>query len=143
LGFTQEPKNTLKHLRCFFDFVRKFLLNNRKKIQPLQKLFTNVKGERIYWNTEAEQPFIRIKKNFSQNKKLYPHNITKPRIIVGDASYVATGVLLLQHETNETKIDTVPALYTTTKDTLRPLRCYSHSMQPAEKNYPAFKKENP
>ena len=92
--------------------------------QPLNDLLK--KTEQWKWNKKRQAAFEKLKAAFISQPVLIIPDYSKPFIIEADASLFATGVVLLQEDSNG---EEHPAGY------------LSHSLSPAEHNYQVYNHE--
>ena len=91
--------------------------------KPLRKL---LKSDAVWnWSTSCQTSFAELKKRVSQPPVLAHFNSSSPTFITCDASAVALGALLSQHQGGDE----------------RPIVFASRTLSPAERNYSASERE--
>jgi RNase H-like domain found in reverse transcriptase/Reverse transcriptase (RNA-dependent DNA polymerase)/Integrase zinc binding domain/gag-polyprotein putative aspartyl protease len=119
------PKNT-RDVRAFMGAVgyyRRFIPQFAEPVAILARLLK--KNERFEWKEEHQTAMDKLKKYMANTPVLRPPDFRKPFMIVTDASDFAIGGALMQmHEGRE-----------------HPVRYWSRTLQPAERNYHTTEKE--
>jgi hypothetical protein len=119
------PKNT-RDVRAFMGAVgyyRRFIPQFAEPVAVLAKLLK--KNERFHWEREHQEAMDKLKKLMASAPVLRPPDFTKPFLVVTDACDFAIGGALMQvHNGRE-----------------HPIRYWSRTLQPAERNYHTTEKE--
>ena len=127
-GISDWPvPTTLKQLRLFLGFgnyYRKFIKNYSDLTQPLNKLLR--KDNKFMWTDERQYAFNELKQRFMTKPCLIMPNQSMPFYVKADASKYATGVVLMQHDSN---------------GQLHPCSFLSQTFSPAEWNYQIYNHE--
>ena len=101
-GITDWPiPKTLKQIQSFLgfcNFYRKFVPNFSDIAKPLNNL--QRKDAPWIWTEECQQAFERLKDILTKEPSLLVPDKLKPFILETDASKVATGAVLYQHNGN-------------------------------------------
>ena len=101
-GITEWPvPKTLKQVQSFLgfcNFYRKFVPNFSDIAKPLNTL--QRKDTPWNWTNECQQAFLQLKDILTKEPSLLVPDKTKPFILETDASKVATGAVLYQHNGN-------------------------------------------
>ena len=120
------PKS-LKEVRGFLgfcNFYRQFIKDFAKIARPLNDL--TKKSEPFIWTETRDKAFHDLKTIFLSEPVLKQPDLNKPFILETDASKFATGGVLFQADE---------------KNALRPCAFFSHSLNPAERNYEIYDRE--
>ena len=119
------PKNT-RDVRAFMGAVgyyRRFIPQFAEPVAVLAKLLK--KNEKFHWDSEHQEAMDKLKKLMASAPVLRPPDFTKPFLVVTDACDFAIGGALMQvHNGRE-----------------HPIRYWSRTLQPAERNYHTTEKE--
>ena len=119
------PKST-RDVRAFMGAVgyyRRFIPHFAEPVATLAKLLK--KNTKFYWTEEHQEAMDKLKRYMAITPVLRPPDFRKPFLVVTDASDFAIGGALMQiHEGRE-----------------HPVRYWSRTLQPAERNYHTTEKE--
>ena len=119
-----KPPSSVKGVQSFIgfcNFYQKFILDFSTTAWSLHDL--TKKGAKCDWTTECNSIFKTLKVIFTQGPVLTLPDITKPFMVMTDASLTATGVVLMQADFN---------------GDLHPCAFLSKTLSTAEHNYDIF-----
>ena len=120
----QKPaKNQIGRFIGMVQWLGKFIPNLAKKLEPITRL--RRKGEKYQWGAEQEKAFDDIKAAVQKTPILKHPDLTKPFVVVCDASDFAVGAVLLQ---NYSKIH-------------HPVEFFSRLLDKCQKNWHISEKE--
>ena len=127
-GIRDWPTPTkVKHVQQFLgfaNFYRRFIPDYANISKPLDRL--KAKGKTWEWTTECAAAFTQLKAKFEERHILLMPDKRKPFILETDASKVASGAVLRQHDDN---------------GELRPCGFVSKAFNPTEQRYEIYDRE--
>lgn len=127
-GIRDWPTPTrVKHVQQFLgfaNFYRRFIPGYANITKPLDRL--KVKNKAWDWTSECQEAFTRLKAEFQKRHTLLIPDKRKPFVLETDASKVASGAILLQHDDN---------------GELKPCGFLSKAFNPTEQRYEIYDRE--
>ena len=121
---TWPPPKTVKAIRAFLgfcNFYRKFIPSFSNLVAPLTALTR--KDVTWTWGPDQQSAFTTLLSLFQTTPILHLPDVTRPFVVMTDASLVASGGILMQHDGN---------------GDLHPCTYLSQTFSPAERNYDIY-----
>ena len=124
---TWPPPETVKAVRAllgFCNFYRKFIPGFSNLVAPLTAL--TWKDVIWTWGTDQQSTFATLLSLFQTAPMLHLPDVNRPDVVMTDASLIASGGILMQHDGN---------------GDLHPCAYLSQTFSPAERNYDIYDQE--